>query len=101
MFFSTVAKSIHGKINQEQGTFKTTTKRTLAVWTGFGPGLQFRRHCPQSPGDPEIKGGSGHGNKNFRLLTQVCTTDHNDSLGKGTLFQVNDTAPISFRKYLG
>jgi hypothetical protein len=35
MIFSAVAKSIHGKINQEQGTFETTTKRTLAVRTGF------------------------------------------------------------------
>jgi hypothetical protein len=65
------------------------------------PGLKFGRHCPQSPSDPEIKGGSGHGNKNFCLLTQVCTTDHDDSFGKGALFQVSDIAPISFRKYLG
>jgi tetratricopeptide (TPR) repeat protein len=40
------------------------------------PCLKFRRHCPQSPSHPEIKGGSRHGNKNFSLLAQICTADH-------------------------
>jgi hypothetical protein len=69
-----------------------------------GPGLKFQRHFAQPPGDPEIKGGSGYGRKNFRLLTQVCTADHEPT----PLFQVSDIGPVSvpdisaFRsRYLG
>jgi len=57
------------------------SKTALVILLGR-PGLKFGRHCPQSPSHPEVKGGSGHGNKNFSLLTQVCTADHDHSLDK-------------------
>jgi hypothetical protein len=43
---------------------------------------------PQPPSDPEVQGGSRHGNKNFGLLTQVCTADHDDSfLERGAIYE--------------
>jgi hypothetical protein len=59
--------------------------------------LKFRRHFPQSTSDPEVKGGSGHGNKNFCLLPQVCTANHWSLFGNGALFQVNDISLTSFQ----
>jgi hypothetical protein len=59
--------------------------------------LKFRRHFPQSASDPEVKGGSGHGNKNFCLLPQVCTTSHWPLFGNWALFHVNDISPTSFQ----
>jgi hypothetical protein len=63
------------------------------------PGLKFRGHCPQSRSDPEIKGGSRHGNENLSLLTQYAPLIMDEFLERA-LFQVNDIAPIPFQNYL-
>jgi hypothetical protein len=39
-------------------------------------GLQFRRHPPQPACDREIERGARHRDENFRLPTQICTSDH-------------------------
>jgi hypothetical protein len=59
--------------------------------------LKFRRHFPQSASDPEVKGRSGQGNKNFCLLQQVCTTSHWPLFGNWALLQVSNTRPFLFR----
>jgi hypothetical protein len=39
-------------------------------------GVQFRRHSPQPACDREIERGAGHRDENFRLPTQIYTSDH-------------------------
>ena len=75
---------------------RETCHLSVSVVRLFGrPSLKVARHFPQSPRHPKVNRGSGHRNESFSLPTQVCTTDHVETLGKA-LFQVSDIAPLTF-----
>jgi hypothetical protein len=75
---------------------RETCHLSVSVVRLFGrPSLKVARHFPQSPSNPKVNRGSGHRNESFSLPTQVCTTDHVETLGKA-LFQVSDIAPLTF-----
>jgi hypothetical protein len=74
---------------------RETCHLSVSVVRLFGrPSLKVARHFP-SPRHPKVNCGSGHRNESFSLPTQVCTTDHVETLGKA-LFQVSDIAPLTF-----
>ena len=65
---------------------RETCHLSVSVVRLFGrPSLKVARHFPQSPSNPKVNRGSGHRNESFSLPTQVCTTDHVETLGKSSI----------------
>ena len=65
---------------------RETCHLSVGVVRLFGrPSLKVARHFPQSPSNPKVNRGAGHRNESFSLPTQVCTTDHVETLGKSSI----------------